>query len=86
MTIQLFEIANQSDDGESESRETGRIPWRAAAQRGHKWPLCCCSERRNIDQETICENTGNPKTKRHQGYPGTGGQQRSKVDGEWFAV
>ncbi|KAF3950887.1 hypothetical protein CMV_023410 [Castanea mollissima] len=32
MTIQLFEIANQSDDGESESRETGIVPWRAAAQ------------------------------------------------------
>ena len=56
MTIQLFEIANQLDDGESESREIGRIPWRAAAQRGHKRLLCCCFERRNIDQETICEN------------------------------
>ena len=64
MTIQLFEIANQLDDGESESRETGRIPWRAAAQRGHK-QLCCCSGMRNIDQETISENTANPKIKRH---------------------
>ena len=42
---------NQLDDGDSKSIETGRIPRRAAAQRGYKQPLCCCSGRRNINSE-----------------------------------
>ena len=35
MTVSLLEIVNWLDDGESKSRETGRITRRAAAHRGY---------------------------------------------------